>query len=123
MIEAVGVTTSELVKLALDAAVLRHQVLANNIANANTPGFRPSDVDFDEQLRRAALAMAPTGSITAGDYHTSLGGIRETGEHHVELDLEIAKIAENTLRYQSLLTGLGKQTSILRMAISEQAGK
>ncbi len=46
---------------ALDARLLRHNVLAGNLANADTPGFTPRDVDFTAAMREGSreLEMAP----------------------------------------------------------------
>ena len=46
---------------ALDVRLLRHNVLAGNLANANTPGFLPRDVDFAAAMRERAqeFQMAP----------------------------------------------------------------
>ena len=52
MIEDLGGITSKLARLALDASLLRHQVIANNIANADTPGFAAKRVNFEEQLAK-----------------------------------------------------------------------
>lgn len=46
---------------ALDARLLRHNVLAGNLANANTPGFTPRDVDFAAAMRER-LADPPEGA-------------------------------------------------------------
>jgi len=57
---------------ALDAAALREQVLANNIANIDTPGFKRSDVDFNAALRQAIEQDLPPGIQ-----------IRRTKERHI----------------------------------------
>src|SRR4051812_35353868 len=56
MVELSGVTT-QLVSLALDASVLRHQAIANNIANGNNPGYAPIKVSFEDQLSSAIEAV------------------------------------------------------------------
>jgi len=38
---------------ALDTSVIRREVIADNIANADTPGFKRSEVSFESQMRRA----------------------------------------------------------------------
>jgi flagellar basal-body rod protein FlgB len=43
----------ELLTRELEVATLRRNVIANNIANANTPNFKRSDVNFESQLKRA----------------------------------------------------------------------
>jgi flagellar basal-body rod protein FlgB len=43
----------EFLKREMNVATLRRNVIANNIANANTPNFKRSDVNFESQLKRA----------------------------------------------------------------------
>lgn len=124
MAELSGVTT-EVVKLALDAAGLRHQAIANNIANANTPGYVPLRVNFEEQLD--ALRHGLGGSETA--LKSALGGVKAfieqdvssagSGAANIMLDMEAVKLSQNVVHYQSLLRGLGKQMSILSAAIND----
>ena len=45
--------TLTILKKALNAASLRHQVISDNVANVNTPGFKRSDVTFQQELREA----------------------------------------------------------------------
>lgn len=61
---------------ALDARLLKQNVLAGNIANANTPGFTPKDIDFE-----AAMASAPRESVAAGARPASAeaGAVGELG--------------------------------------------
>ncbi|HET9599373.1 MAG TPA: flagellar basal body protein [Anaeromyxobacteraceae bacterium] len=48
--------TLQTLERALDARLLRHNVLAGNLANANTPGYVPRDVDFGAAMRRSLEA-------------------------------------------------------------------
>jgi len=61
---------------ALDAASLRQQLLVNNIANVDTPGFKRSDIDFNAALRQA---MADSSGAQSG----ILG--RRTRERHIPI--------------------------------------
>jgi flagellar basal-body rod protein FlgB len=90
------------VALALDAALLRHQAIAANIANVNTAGYQPVRVSFEEHLGAQAPRLE-----------------RVEGEAKVELDVEVAHLSANTVHYQALLRGLNKQFSILGTAINE----
>jgi flagellar basal-body rod protein FlgB len=108
-----------LVRLALDAASLRHQVIANNIANANTPGFVPSKVNFEQQL---AFARGASGSAMPASLPTSVRPFIEAdagADARVMLDMEMVKLAQNTVQYQSLLKALDKRGAILSTAITE----
>ena len=101
-------------QLALGLRAYRQQIIASNIANADTPGYKAVDIDFQEALRNAqAAANVPPVSLTT----TSAGHLpgQSTGtpppiplKYHVpsqgsvdgntvEMDVERAKFAENTL--------------------------
>jgi len=54
-------TTLTTLERALDARLLRHNVLAGNLANANTPGYLPRDVDFAAAMRRSLDPAGPAG--------------------------------------------------------------
>ena len=55
-------STLGILERALDARLLRHNVLAGNLANADTPGFVPRDVDFAAAMREGATASQPDGA-------------------------------------------------------------
>lgn len=116
--------TTDLVKLALDAASMRHLAISHNIANVNTPGFAPARVDFEQQLGAARTALQQGEPLQA----SMLAGIRpvtvraapaEGADRTAMLDMEVAAMAQNTVHYESLLKALGKQMAILASAISE----
>jgi flagellar basal-body rod protein FlgB len=50
---------------ALDARLLRHNVLAGNLANVDTPGFTPRDIDFAAAMREAAPSSGGAPSVPA----------------------------------------------------------
>ena len=127
MIDDIGGATSQIVKLALDAALQRHNVIANNIANANTPGFIPHEMKFETvlaQLKTSSEVLHGDSLIQDVDYlrdEVNRGKFIERKEtDKVELDVEIADMAENVIKYRALLEGLSKRSSIIHMAISGQ---
>lgn len=116
--------STDLVKLALDAASMRHLAISHNIANINTPGFAPARVEFENQLDAARAALQQGQPLQAG----MLAGVRplavraaplEGTDRTAMLDMEVAAMAQNTVHYEALLKALGKQMSILASAISE----
>lgn len=127
MIEDIGGVTSQLVRLALDVSALRQQVIANNIANRNTPGFASQRVSFEEYFDQNMINTVNSihdnqlvnrledieARLAQGDL------INATENNGVEFDVEMAKLAENVLRYQALLEGLSKRGSVIKMAVSE----
>lgn len=127
MIEDLSGVTGQLIRVALDAAVARHQVIANNIANVDTPGYVPKRLSFEDQLSRFATQMSGSAgdsalkgeldSIAAMLNDGSL--VRASAEHEgIELDREMVRLTENVLRYQALLEAASKRGAVMRLAIS-----
>ena len=127
MLEELNSVTSQLALLALDAASQRHQVIANNIANAKTEGYNAKYISFEDHLE--GLQSEP---VTQSDKswqveqldmlskHLDSGSlIKEISNQGVQLDSEMTKLAQNVIHYQSLLQALKGRGEIIRMAISE----
>jgi len=130
MLVDIGGVTSQLVKVALNASLLRHEVIANNIANANTPGFQPQRVNFENVLldiehERDAMSdevlKAQLGELDRLIKEGSV--VEQSGESQVELDVEMVELTENVIRYRALLEGLSKRGDLINMAISGQGSK
>lgn len=120
-----GGVTVQAVRVALDAAVLRHVAIANNIANAKTPGYQPLRVSFEDQLQRAGQMLGGTDDAALKSQLTRLAGEIESGRAlknadngPVQLDREMVSLADNSLRYRALLQGMGTRTAILKLAIN-----
>lgn len=85
----------------LDFAATRHKVLANNIANVNTPGFRRSDVEFAQELGRV---LGDKGFEGVKDVQFRMTKPDETAfrndGNNVSIDKEMAALSENALLYR-----------------------
>ncbi len=115
---------------AMNGSALRHSVLANNLSNVNTPGYKRSDVSFrstldvaletELQLKTTNMAHLKTVETkTAPKVITfSETSLRNDG-NNVDVDMELATLAENNLYFNSLAQFLSSQLSILRQSISE----
>ena len=113
------------VEKAMQGSLLRQQVLANNIANANTPGFQRSDVNFQSAL---AQAFSSAGSPTPGQIQqlsfqpqTDSSGAMQVDGNTVDINSEMADLSQNSLDYQALESVLGTRMSILKTAIGSTA--
>ena len=114
----------------------RQQLLASNIANADTPNYKARDIDFASTLQ-TALGAAP-GKPVAGLNKTSEKHIdgRQTGANDgvlyrkelqgnvdgntVDLDVERNQFTENALRYEASLTMINMQIKGMLAAIQGQ---
>jgi len=122
MIDGIEAVTTSAVALALDAASLRQQAIAANIANANAVGYTRQQVSFEDQLGAARRSLASDGSIDG----MALAAVRpriEAASHAdgvpVQLDVEVGQLAQNGLQYQALIKGLNRQFAILNSAVSD----
>ena len=108
------------IEKAMQGSLLRQQVLANNIANANTPGYQRSDVDFQSALAQAFSSGTPSTSrleqITFSPQTAATGAMQVDG-NTVDINTENADLSENTLDYQALESVMGTRMSILKTAI------
>ncbi len=110
-------TVNVALERAIQGAGLRHEALANNLANVNTPGFRRQDVDFHSTLQQAmaggrdALAVAPIEATT-----DSAAPMRADG-NSVDVDVENANLAQNALEYEALTQVLRARGDIIEIAI------
>lgn len=80
----------------LDVAAYRQRILTSNIANADTPGYRAKDIDFQRELDRAIESVGKTASYTVYEPMTTLPN---RDGNTVNIEVEMAKIAENSLMY------------------------
>jgi len=126
MMDLNGVTT-QLVSLALDASILRHQAIANNIANGSNSEYVPVRVNFEDQLSSAIEAVKNRRGETSltsdleniKPYLVEDDQAQSVGNSRVMLDMEMAKLAQNVVHYQALLKGLTKNMAIMSLAINE----
>ena len=115
--------TFQSLDLALGAAGKRQEVLANNLANVNTPGYKRLDVDFDGMLAKAVDA-ARTGDRSAldalkpGVSTDDAVAVRADG-NSVDVDQEMAFLAENNIRYNALVQLTQKKLETLKYVISD----
>lgn len=108
----------------LRASTMRHGVIASNIANVDTPGYKARDVKFNESLSEATIAlrntnpghMAPAG-VTAGGSVDSDQRASWGDQNNVELDVEVAKMTENAIFFQAATTILSKNIQMYKQAL------
>jgi flagellar basal-body rod protein FlgB len=130
----------DLVQRSLDAAALSHRVIADNLANVDTPGFKRSEVVFSEKLKQAfeARAGAPQRleALRTQEGHLAFSAAPSVGEvepevltdrntslrndgNNVDIDREMSLLAQNTVWYSTLAQITQQQFSSLRSAITE----
>ena len=112
---------------------MRQKAIANNIANINTPGYQRIEVSFESELKKALNPQQLLGAQTNAG-HMPIG--RPTLDHlqpkayrpndpvqpgqvnNVDIDMEMAKLAENQILFNAGVKLLTDRSSTIRSAIT-----
>lgn len=108
--------TTEALRRSLQAAALRQQVLANNIANANTPGFKRSRVEFETKLAEALRNGQPLEQVQP-EIIQETNTIGRPDGNNVDIELEMSELAENQIYYSALTRSLNDHFARLKQVI------
>ena len=111
---------TEALEAGLKATNVRQSLIANNIANMDTPGFRRQDVRFKEVLARAL----ETGKTDPGDLDPKVitPGTTEVNEHDndVDLDTEVGEMLKTNAQYKMFVRMLAKEYQRMSEAIQTE---
>ena len=128
---------TDLMTKSLDASWLRKEVIAQNVANADTPGYKSKRVEFEAEFR-AALTRSPDRfkAKRTRARHIEFG--RETDPlsvrpviaennhytmkmdgNNVDIDHEMTEEAKNTILYETLVTKVSREMARLKTAIRD----
>lgn len=99
----------------LDAASLRHRVIAQNVANVNTPGYHRLEVKFEDELARA---LASPGSPPVAPKVVVGDGPERVDGNTVDIDREMNDLTKNALLYQAAAQILTSRIAALKTAIA-----
>jgi len=118
----------------LDLRSQRHSVIASNLANVDTPGYKAVHVAFEDELKKALpetntlnLAKTHTEHIpTQGSFDDITPVVIKQGRHNprpdgntVDMDKEFVKMSKNQMMYSAVAKILGKKFEGLISAIRE----
>lgn len=111
---------------AADAAWIRNEVLANNIANATTPGYKRQDVEFEAELKRALgnsryksmddkVGDLKTNRLNPRTYTDSANFSYRLDKNNVDIETENVTLAANQLRYSGLIDSMNHEFKNLQI--------
>lgn len=135
-------TTLTRLQESLDVRLVEHNVLAGNIANSDTPGYKPKALDFSQAMMAAQEAGSTQALTTTNAMHLGPGGTSVDSSsramaaatslvsdssgtsanfdgNEVDLDRTMAGLAENSLQYGASARAAGKKLAILRYVVSD----
>jgi len=130
--------TAALASAALDYRVMRQEMIASNIANADTPFYKPRDIRFEEALvakkaeilhdNSKQLKMAQTNAkhLQPKDEVSSLkpiiyfrdGHMARNDGNSVDIDVETTEMSKNTIMFNALVKAKKKDGAIFKSVIA-----
>jgi flagellar basal-body rod protein FlgB len=117
--------TDGYLRAAMSGLAARQRAIANNVANVDTPGFKASEVRFEDVLK-TAVSQAKPGS-TLDQAHLNAAAARQTQAdatstradgNNVDIDREMEMLGEANLNYSALTQVMQTRIGILRNVIS-----
>ncbi len=129
--------TNSLVSQALDYRAMRQDMIASNIANADTPFYRPRDISFqdaliakkaellDEGSDKLALAQTDSSHIPLSSEKSSFkptifyrdGHMARNDGNSVDLDVETTEMSKNSIMFNALIAAKKKGSGIFKSVI------
>lgn len=117
---------------AADASWKRNEVIANNIANVSTPGYKRKDIQFENYLRRELMHNYSSDD----DLNRRVANVRldrlgtrvytdqselsyRLDGNNVDINTENANLAENQIRYYTLLNSMTQEFSRIKSVLSK----
>jgi flagellar basal-body rod protein FlgB len=101
----------------MDVLAARQKVVASNIANVDTPGYKTKDLDFQSEFN--ALLQGSSSGPAAQE----VGGLHVKNDgNNVSLDREARLLSENSIRFSAATNLMKRQFSMLKSAIHEGQG-
>ncbi|ABR48880.1 flagellar basal-body rod protein FlgB [Alkaliphilus metalliredigens QYMF] len=126
-----------LLNSAMSASWVRNEAISNNIANANTPNFKKSTVEFETHLKNALQGNSVSGERTHVK-HIAIGAERveevkykvrshegyrtRRDGNNVDIDVEMAELAKNQVIFNTLSTQINNEFRRIKTAINEGRG-
>ena len=115
---------------AADASWMRENVITNNLANVDTPGYKRQDVDFTSALKRE-LGMSKYESLDkkVRSLNTDLSGLSVSSytdasnysyrldRNNVDVDTEQVELASEQLRYELLTTAINEEFNRMKVVL------
>jgi flagellar basal-body rod protein FlgB len=125
--EGIGNTLAQHLK-ALDYRAQRQNVLASNLANADTPGYKAADLTFPDQMRAAQGAALPMAATHAGHVSMPMAGPNSAvvyrrpsqqsiDSNTVDTQQEMAIFTDNSLKMEAALKGMSHEIKLMNISL------
>ncbi|UKS29894.1 flagellar basal body rod protein FlgB [Paenibacillus sp. HWE-109] len=122
-----------LMERSLDASTLRQKVVANNVANVDTPYFKRSDVQFEDLLQNQMSSSTPsiegyrtdsrhffigkTSNLPNTEIKTDESTAINNNMNNVDMDYEMSLMAKNQLKYNTMIQQMNSEFKKMRTVL------
>lgn len=115
---------------AADASWKRENIIANNLANVNTPGYKRKDIDFEAVLNKelgdckhksldAKMSELDLGSLSPSVYTDATNYSYRLDGNNVDIDTEQVELASEQIKYEALTSSISSEFDRIRTAMSK----
>ncbi len=116
-------TQSTILESALQAAEYKNQVILNNLANADTPGFKGKHVEFESVLNDALETSRRTGKLDMSGVMPKLmskhsGYSVRIDENNIDAETELTEFYKNSAKYDVITNSILNNTSRINFVIA-----
>ena len=102
----------------MDLRLKRHGVIAGNVANADTPGYRPQAIAFEEELQKASGKPSSMGlEKIGGRMEIADDGQPRADGNTVNLDRQMANLSQNAILYNATAEFIARKFRMLKTVI------
>lgn len=125
--------TQMVLKQSMDASSLRNNVIADNIANVETPNFKRSEVIFEQKMKKVLeksticdklkltnsrhIPISPATSDSPIEVREMEDLSYRNDENNVDIDVETANMSKNKIYYDAVSQSMSNEIKLLKMAI------
>ena len=113
---------TDIMGAAMQGTVVRGNVIANNIANVDTPGFKRGAVRFEHYLEGAVNDFRKTGELDLSKVKPRI--VREydwlnyrIDENNVDIEFEMTQLYQNSMRFDVMASGIMNYYRVINMVI------
>ena len=123
--------TYQVISKALDISARRHNLITSNVANVDTIGYEPSDLDFQKTLKKMMTVPKETVARTDPRHFSGIDPLRinMNGENSedvdifhldsVDIDTEMSNLVENNIKFRGTTEMLLRKMGLLKHTIKE----
>jgi len=112
------ISNVDLLSRLMDVAALRHGVLAHNIANVNTPGFKKSEVEFEQEFQQALDRGGRGAARVQPVISESIAPALRNDGNNVDIDKELGSLGKNAMLFRTYSTLLSRHLSLMESAVT-----